>query len=53
VAYRLAQVLTEVGAPAAAQAAWGHVRALDRHGVYRVQIRAGEQRGAERVSGQT
>jgi hypothetical protein len=51
VAYRLAQVLTEAGAPAAAQAAWGHVRALDRHGIYREQIRAGEQRVAQRAGG--
>ena len=44
VAYRVAQVLTEVGSADAAQDAWRRVRALDRHGLYRAQIGAGFQR---------
>lgn len=43
VAYRLAQVLTAAGTTHAAAAAWGRVRALDRHGVYRSQLRAWER----------
>ncbi len=44
VAYRVAQVLTETGPPPAAQAAWKRLRALDRHGIYKEQLRIHETR---------
>ncbi len=44
VAYRLAQALTAAGGAAAARAAWRHVRQLDRHALYKQQIRAHEDR---------
>lgn len=40
VAFRLAQALTGTGDREAARAAWEYVRALDRHGIYRDEIRA-------------
>lgn len=44
VAYRIAEVLTAAGTSHAARLAWQRVRALDRHGVYREQLRMCEAR---------
>lgn len=43
VAYRLAQVYTALQDVDAARAAWRQVRALDRHGVYRHEMRVGDE----------
>lgn len=55
VAYRVAQILSEAGTVHAARAAWQRVRQLDRHGVYREQVRKFEsqleQRRAESGAG--
>lgn len=39
VAFRHAQLLSEVGATTEAEAAWRRVRTLDRHGIYKGQVR--------------
>ena len=43
IAYRLAQLYTGAGDVAQALAAWQRVRALDRHRIYRDEIRANEE----------
>lgn len=43
VAYRVAQVLTARGAGHAALSAWRRVRRLDRHRIYREEVRVNEQ----------
>ncbi len=43
VAYRMAQTLTVAGDVLAARVAWQRVRQLDRHGIYRDQVRENER----------
>jgi len=43
VAYRLAQALSPIGDAPRARIAWQRVRQLDRHGLYRAEIRQAEQ----------
>lgn len=44
VAYRLAEALSVAGDTQRAQSAWRQVRRLDRHGIYRQQVREAELR---------
>lgn len=43
VAFRLAQALTAAGDVDSARVAWRRVRQLDRHGIYRAQVRENER----------